>query len=229
MKKNNRIRVYPLIVMGMFLILTNSCTKEDKKVETVTDFDGNIYYVVTIGTQDWLVENLKVTHYRTGDAIPNVTGNTQWGNLTTGAYCDYDNSVGNGTTYGRLYNWFAVNDSRKIAPTGWHVSSDAEWTVLTTYLGGEVIAGGKLKEKGTTHWKAPNLGATNESGFTGLPGGGRTYSGPFDYIIWGGAWWTSTSENVDDAWIRNLDYNTIDVYRYVDGKLYGRSVRCVRD
>lgn len=213
----------------MFLILTNSCTKEDKKVETVTDFDGNIYHVVTIGTQDWLVENLKVTHYRTGDAIPNVTGNTQWGNLTTGAYCDYDNSVANGTTYGRLYNWFAVNDSRKIAPTGWHVSSDAEWTVLTTYLGGEVIAGGKLKEKGTTHWKSPNLGATNESGFTGLPGGGRTYSGPFDYIIWGGAWWTSTSENVDDAWIRYLDYNTIDVYRYVDGKLYGRSVRCVRD
>lgn len=125
--------------MGMFLILTNSCTKEDKKVETVTDFDGNIYHVVTIGTQDWLIENLKVTHYRTGDAIPNVTGNTQWGNLTTGAYCDYDNSVGNGTTYGRLYNWFAVNDSRKIAPTGWHVSSDAEWTVLTTYLGGEVM------------------------------------------------------------------------------------------
>jgi uncharacterized protein (TIGR02145 family) len=230
MKKNNRIWICSWLAMGLLFFLTNSCTKkEDDKVETVVDYDGNIYHVVTIFSQDWLVENLKVTHYRNGDPISMVSGNTQWESQTTGAYCNYDNSEGNGTTYGRLYNWFAVNDSRKIAPTGWHVASDAEWTALTTNLGGADIAGGKLKEKGTTHWKSPNSGATNESGFTALPGGGRTYDGTFDYIIWGGQWWTSTSQNVDDAWIRYLDYNTTDVYRWVDGKLYGRSVRCVRD
>ena len=230
MKKNNRIWIYSLAVIGLLFFLTNSCTKkEDDKVETVVDYDGNIYHVVTIHSQDWLVENLKVTHYRNGDPISPVSGNAQWEDRTTGAYCDYDNLPANGTTYGRLYNWYAVNDSRKIAPTGWHVASDDEWTVLTNYLGGEDIAGGKLKEKGTTHWKSPNSGATNETGFTALPGGGRTFDGTFDYIIWGGQFWTSTSLNVDDAWIRYLDYNTTDVYRWVDGKTYGRSVRCVRD
>ena len=197
--------------------------------ETVTDFDGNVYHIVTIGAQDWLVENLKVTHYRNGDPIPNISDNMQWENLTAGAYCNYDNAQSNSTTYGRLYNWHAINDSRNIAPTGWHVSSDAEWTVLTTYLGGEAIAGSKLKETGTTHWLAPNSEATNETGFTGLPGGGRSYNGTFDYIAWGGAWWTSTPENDYDAWIRYLDHGSFDVWRYVDGKLYGRSVRCVKD
>ena len=198
-------------------------------VEKVTDIDNNIYHTVTIGTQVWLVENLKVTHFSNGDPIPNVSDFSPWGDLITGAYCDYNNNQSNVIVYGRLYNWFAVNDSRNIAPTGWHVHSDAEWTVLATYLGGESIAGGKLKEAGTTHWLEPNSGATNETGFTGLPGGHRIYDGTFDYVNSGGGWWSSTAENDNDAWIRYLDYGAVDFWKYLEDKRYGRSVRCLMD
>jgi uncharacterized protein (TIGR02145 family) len=147
-------------------------TTTDVETNTVTDIDGNIYHTVTIGTQVWMVENLKTTKYRNGDPIPNVTGNA-WAALTTGAYCWYNNDAATyKATYGALYNWYAVADSRNIAPTGWHVPTDAEWTTLTTFLGGESVAGGKLKETGTNHWTSPNTGATNETGFTALPGGG---------------------------------------------------------
>lgn len=139
---------------------------------TVTDYDGNVYQTVLIGDQCWMMENLKVTHYRNGDPIPHVTDGVTWGNLTSGAYCNYNNDEGNVATYGRLYNWYAVDDSRNIAPAGWHVPSDAEWQTLVDYLGGDAVAGGKMKEAGTTHWASPNTGATNESGFTALPGGG---------------------------------------------------------
>jgi uncharacterized protein (TIGR02145 family) len=220
--------------MGFLLALTHSCKKDDDTnnnipADTVVDIDGNVYHIVAIGTQDWLVENLKVTHYRNGDAIPNVTIDTLWEKLTTGAYCDYNNTPGNSATYGRLYNWYAVNDNRKIAPTGWHVPTDAEWTILTTFLGGEAVAGAKLKETGTTHWQDPNSGATNENGFTGLPGGSRHFDGLFDYIGFGGVWWSSTSENDNDSWTRYLDYGNIDVYRDLNLKRHGASVRCVRD
>jgi uncharacterized protein (TIGR02145 family) len=231
MKNTKKTWFYPFIIMGMLLMLTSSCKKdkeEDPSSITVTDFDGNVYHSVTIGTQVWLVENLKVTHYRNGDAIPNVTGNTQWEASTTGAYCNYDNSVVNGTTYGRLYNWYAVNDSRKICPTGWHVPSDVEWTVLTTYLGGAFDAGAKLKEKGTTHWKLPNAGATNASGFTALPAGHRIFAGGFEYLLWGcGFWGTNLVGN--DATVMYLDYNTTDFYHALEGRNYGRSVRCIQD
>jgi uncharacterized protein (TIGR02145 family) len=198
-------------------------------LEMVTDIDNNAYHTVTIGSQVWLVENLKVTHYRNGTGIPVVLDNGFWEGLTSGAFCDYNNDPGNVAVYGRLYNWFAVNDNNGLAPTGWHVATDADWTTLTTYLGGEDVAGGKLKEAGTEHWLEPNSEATNETGFSALPGGHREYGGTYDYMYWGGGWWTSTSENDNDSWVRYMDHGAFDVWRSLEDKRYGRSVRCVKD
>src|SRR5665648_943598 len=143
MKKNIRILIYPLI-MVMFLMLSSSCSKTDTNDPTpsgtVTDIDGNVYKTVTIGTQVWMAENLKTTKYRNGDPIPNITDATAWTNLTTGAYCNNNNDANYATTYGRLYNWYAVNDIRNIAPAGWHIPTKAEWTTLTTYLGGQGLS-----------------------------------------------------------------------------------------
>ncbi len=195
----------------------------------ITDFDGNAYQAVIIGTQVWMAENLKVTHYRNGDAIPNVTGNTEWQNLSSGAYCEYNNDVNNVVTYGRLYNWHAVNDDRDLAPTGWHVPTDAEWQTLMDYLGGDMLAGGKMKETGTTHWTSPNSDATNESGFTSLPGGQRNWNGTW-YELNTNAWfWSSTEDNSLDAWYRALYYNNGGVARDNYLKLDGFSIRCVKD
>lgn len=200
------------------------------QAQTVTDYDGNVYTTVTIGTQVWLVENLKVTHYRNGDAIPNVSDAQPWSVLTTGAYCEYNNTPSNGTTYGKLYNWYAVHDSRNIAPVGWHVPTNEEWSTLTTYLGGIDVAGGKLKETGTSHWEPPNMGATNETGFTALPGGERTASGSFIDISMFGFWRTSTEYDATHARILYMDYQSDNVYQeYYSLKNGGLSVRCIKD
>ena len=196
----------------------------------VTDADGNVYHPVTIGTQVWLVENLKTTHYRNGDPISNVTDDTEWSNLTTGAYCSYNNQDSLAAIYGQLYNWYAVTDSRKLTPSGWHVPTDAEWTTLENYLGGINIAGGKLKESGTTHWGSPNTGATNESGFCALPGGQRVT--PWYTTGIGGAafFWTSTETSTESAYWRYLasDKASIDNKgNYY--KVAGFSVRCLKD
>jgi uncharacterized protein (TIGR02145 family) len=197
--------------------------------DMLTDIDGNVYHTVTIDNQVWMVENLKVTHYRGGEAIDLVTDNAGWEGLTSGAYCEYDNNPGNVNVYGRLYNWFAVNDGRNIAPDGWHVSSDEEWTHLSNFLGGDAVAGGKLKEAGLTHWLEPNAGATNETGFSGLPGGHREYGGNYVYIFWGGGWWCSNEANGNDAVIRYMDCGDQNTWNYLEDKRYGRSVRCVKD
>ena len=204
--------------------------------ETVTDIDGNVYHTVTIGTQVWMVENLRTTKYRNGDQIPNVTDDAAWaGLLTNSAFCYYNNDVNNGNTYGCLYNWYSVNDIRKIAPTGWHVASDAEWTTLGNYLGGSTVAGGKLKESGTSHWVGPNTGATNESSFTGLPGGYRRNDGPFGYEIHngtiglGGFWWSSSAVDPTGGWGEFLNYNGSILDRAGHIKSAGYSVRCVKD
>lgn len=234
MKK--KIYFYALIVMGLGLILTISCKKDDDNEpaptpvnNTITDIDGNVYHFITIGTQTWLVENLKTTRYRNGDSIPNITDETQWSNMTTGAYCNYDNNALNSDTYGRLYNWFVVNDSRYICPSGWHIPSDADWTILVNYLGGESVAGGKLKETGTTHWLSPNTGATNETGFTALPAGTRNSSGSFSNAFNHGYWWSTTEKDASNSWDRNLNYNHIDIYRNYDPKTTGFSIRCIKD
>src|SRR5690554_4692787 len=195
---------------------------------SITDIDGNTYKTVTIGTQTWMAENLKVTKYNDGIAIPNVTDDTAWEELTTGALCDYDNTPSNSETYGKLYNWHAVNTG-KLCPTGWHVASDAEWTELTDYLGGTSVAGGKLKETGTTHWASPNTGATNETGFTALPGGYRCGYGSFNGIGLGGYWWSATEYFATSAWARGLSSDYSGVFRSYDYEEFGFSVRCVRD
>ncbi len=197
------------------------------QAQTVIDIDGNVYNTVTIGTQVWMKENLKVTHYRNGDIIPIVTDNIQWQNLTTGAFCDYDNTPINSTTYGKLYNFYTVSDSRNICPNDWHVPVDSEWTTLTTYLGGDSVAGGKLKETGTTHWDSPNTGADNSSGFTALPGGSHSNDGPFLDLGGYGNWWGS--ESGTGAWYRVMSFNYKYVYRGSDDKKNGFSVRCVSD
>src|SRR5574344_2201952 len=195
---------------------------------SITDIDGNTYKTVTIGTQTWMAENLKVTKYNDGIAIPNVTDNTAWRELTTGALCDYGNTPSNSATYGTLSNWRAVNTG-KLCPTGWYVPSDAEWTELTDYLGGASVAGGKLKETGATHWNSPNTGATNETGFTALPGGYRLSSGSFLDIGSDGSWWSATEYDTDYAWSRSLGYGSSSVDRGSNNKELGFSVRCVRD
>lgn len=197
------------------------------QAQTVADYDGNVYKTVTIGKQVWMAENLKTTHYRDGSAIPDVTDKDAWGNLTTGAYCNYDNSAGNANTYGRLYNWYAVNDSRKLCPSGWHVPTDAEWTTLTDYLGGESVAGDKLKS--TIGWNSPNTGETNSSGFTALPGGYRNFNGTFYYIGYYGYWWSSTEYRTDNAWRRYMIFGYSNVNRDNYYKSLSLSVRCVRN
>ena len=195
---------------------------------TVFDYDGNIYNTIKIGTQIWMKQNLKTTHYRNGDAIPNILDATVWSQLTTGAYCNNNNDTNNGNIYGRLYNWYAVADSRNLCPIGWHVSSDTEWTIITASLGGVVIAGGKLKEAGTTHWSSPNMAATNETNFTALPGGYR-YSDGTDYPVgYGGDWWCSTYYDTY-AWFRYLYFDYSGMNRDYRNKTWGGSVRCVKD
>lgn len=186
---------------------------------------------VTICTQVWMLKNLEVTAYRNGDPIPQVTDQATWAGLTTGAWCYYSNNSANGPVYGKLYNWYAVNDPRGLAPAGWHVPSDAEWATIETCLGGASVAGGAMKEAGTTHWTTPNTGATNSSGFTGLPGGGRYGSGTFGDVGGLGFWWSSTEASPTDAWSRYLSYGNGSINRNGSGsgKKDGFSVRCLKD
>ena len=196
---------------------------------------------VTIGKQTWMQKNLNVSKYHDGTPIPQVTDPKKWANLKTGAWCYYENNTANDTTYGKLYNWYAVagiynaasltNKSlrKKIAPEGWHVPSDAEWTTLTTFLGGEEVAGGKMKSSGTSLWDSTDTDATNSSNFTGLPGGYRGDNGAFNDIGNGGDWWSSTEFNTTNAWIRSL-YSRNGVAGSGDSKeRNGFSVRCLRD
>jgi uncharacterized protein (TIGR02145 family) len=199
------------------------------------DIDGNRYKTVYIGKQQWMAENLKVSKYNDGTSILNITtDNLLWENNKTGAWSYYNNDEANSTKYGKLYNWYAVstttNGNKNICPTGWHVPTDAEWTVLTTYLGGNSLAGFKMKEVGTTSWNSSNTDATNTSLFSALPGGQRNIPGNYSNIGTTGNWWSSSeSSNIEKAWNRNLFNNsgnvTINEYR----KGNGYSVRCLKD
>jgi uncharacterized protein (TIGR02145 family) len=194
---------------------------------TVTDYDGRVYQTVLIGDQCWMKENLRVVHYRNGDEIPLVKDDGAWTGLSTGAYCEYENTGSIAEEYGNLYNWYAVNDSRNIAPEGWHVPTDDEWQTLVDYLGGSAIAGGKLKETGTEHWLPPNTGATNESGFTALPGGDRF--GSFGYLGEVCFFWSSTEDETLIAWCRRMGYNYASIGRLDHPKICGYSIRCIKD
>ena len=210
--------------------LTFNGTYIEEQTNTVTDIDGNVYQTVQIGDQIWMAENLKVTHYRNGDSIPNVTDQNEWAGLYVGvgAYCEYGNNHSNVSTYGRLYNWYVVDDSRGIAPAGWHVPSYDEWQTLVDYLGGAAVAGGKLKEVGTEHWESPNTGATNESGFTALPGGCRDHAGYYNGLGWDTSIW-STTLMYGGAWILILDCSSATAGFDHFGKPDGNSIRCIKD
>ena len=209
--------------------------------DTVTDIDGNVYETVQIGNQLWMAENLKVTHYNNGDEILTGYNNPEWTNLSTGAYAVYYDNPSNTETYGNLYNWYAVDDNRGMCSEDWHIPTDEEIKVLEIYLGmSESEAnsdgwrgtneGGKLKEEGTTHWVSPNTGATNESGFTALPGGSRFYyDGIYQNIGGLGYFWSSSEGDSNYAWIRLLSYNFSGIHRGNYNKRSGFSVRCVRD
>jgi len=202
---------------------------------TVTDIDGNVYNIVTIGTQAWMKENLKTTKYNDGTAIPNITDNNAWATLSTPSYCWYNNDATfYNTTYGALYNWFTVdaasNGGKNVCPTGWHLPSDNEWTILTSYLGGADVAGDKLKETGTTHWLTSNMGVTNETNFTALPGGSRDLpGGTFNYFGYLGYWWSSTEDLTNQAFNMSMYASYNGVYRVKEYKGFGLSIRCIKD
>ena len=216
---------------------TTAVFNPDVSYGTMTDQDGNVYKTVTIGKQTWMAENLRTTKYNDGTAIPNIIDNNEWSNTTTGAYCNYNNYDNTSTnslvtiaTLGRLYNWYAVNTG-KLAPKGWHVPSNAEWTQLVDYLGGSEIAGGKLKEIDKTHWSFTNTGATNETGFTALPGGDRIYDGMFSSILVSGYWWSATESNPNAAraWCRELFDDHSSIGSDDQSEEVGYSVRCVKN
>jgi uncharacterized protein (TIGR02145 family) len=195
----------------------------------VTDIEGNIYLTVLIGNQWWMAENLRTATYADGEPIPNAIDNTAWVQPSSGVWCNYNNDVANDEIYGKLYNWYTTVEPHDLCPAGWHVPTDGEWTVLIDYLGGTFIAGGKMKS--STGWNAPNMVATNESGFSGFPGGNRLSSGNFFEVGAFGSWWSSseTSSFSTDAWIRSIRNNYVDADRGSPNKRYGSSVRCLKD
>jgi len=196
------------------------------------DADGNLYSTVRAGSQVWMAENLRTTKYRNGTSIPLVSDAVEWQNLTTGAYCWYNNEETTyNATYGALYNWYSVNTGL-LCPAGWHVPTDAEWAALTLYAGDQPVAGGKLKESGTGHWDSPNTGATDEFGFTALPGGDRGPDGLFYGIGVAAYWWTSTPYEYNlgaDAWYRRILNSQTEIEIIFYHKTMGQSIRCVMD
>ena len=245
MKKKKNFQVCLLTLLGVFILFNNSCKKDviepyinaNKPLfnpvltyGTVTDIDSNIYRTISIGTQIWMAENLKVIHYRNGDPITNVIYVYIWDTLTTGAYCEYYNRSENSKTYGNLYNWYSVNDSRIIAPTGWHIPTNDEWDTLQTYLGLPKDAGGKLKETDFLHWQNPNTGATNESGFTALPGGLRNESGNYYFAGNYAHWWSSSINSGHGGAYFWIIYSDQSIFSSGSrDKRNGFSVRCVKD
>lgn len=237
----NRISISIFLRAGVIAILFTNCikVKESAGDKILSDIDGNIYTTTTIGTQTWMVENLKTTKYSDGTLILNITVNETWNAANYGVYCDYENTPSISTIYGRLYNWYVVdnnsatkvasNKGKNICPTGWHVPSDAEWVILTDYLGGESVAGAKLKETGISNWINPNSGATNETGFTALPGGNRFSNGSYSNIGSYGNWWSSTENSPTNVWARGIGYNKSTVSRGNVIKQNGFSVRCIKD
>jgi uncharacterized protein (TIGR02145 family) len=224
-KKSNPIGIIIgiALIMGFGYLIWNGNTGTNN--ETIVNS-------VTIGNQEWQAENLNVDRFRNGDPIPEVRTKEEWeaaGNRGEPAWCYYDNDPENGKIYGKLYNWYAVNDSRGLAPEGWHIPTDGEWMKLTDYLGGGEIAGSKMKSTGTRYWQSPNEGATNESGFKGLPGGLRFSDGAFRGLGSVGEWWSSSEGSSSVAW--NLYLGGVDgfVDRSANGKENGLSVRCLRD
>jgi uncharacterized protein (TIGR02145 family) len=224
--------------LSLIVLLLSVSTFSQTPGGGLTDIDGNNYNSVIIGTQEWQKQNLNVSKYTDGTLIPQVTDPTAWANLTTGAWCYSNNDPANGAIYGKLYNWYAVaglhdNDpntpNKVIAPLGWHVPTDVEWNTLTTFLGGETVAGSKIKETGNTHWINQNTDASNISNFTALPGGYRNYNGEFYPIGANCSIWSSSEYDNSSAWHRYLYYNNGFIYRDLSPKMVGVSIRLLNN
>lgn len=223
------------VLMGFTPLL-----KAQNQPTTVTDIDGNVYKTVQIGNQLWMAENLRTTKFNNGKPIPKTNDKANWKGMMSGGVCFYDDQSANGKIYGALYNWHAVR-AQKVCPTGWHVPRDGEWDTLAIALGGTKIGaarreeielldiGGKLKESDSIHWQTPNTGATNETGFSALPGGYRTSGGVYDLKGSAGYWWSSSISNSYGSFCRFMNYNTSSLNKINLSKTYGFSVRCIKD
>jgi uncharacterized protein (TIGR02145 family) len=222
-----------LAILGIVLILASRCSKDSTTSQipygTVSDYEGNAYKTVPIGTQTWMAENLRSIKLNDGMQIVLVTDNNSWSNLTAPAYCYYGNdSTSYKYKYGALYNWYTV-DTKKLCPTGWHVPTVSDWTILKTYLGTDSLAGGKLKDASSNNWNLPNLYATNSTKFTAWPGGYRFYNGSYNNSGYSGNWWSSTAKSAAASWYFYLIYSDGKLGQNSYDNTYGFSVRCIKD
>ena len=216
----------------ILLIAICSCASIILSAQSVTDIDGAVYQTIKIGNQTWMQQNLNVSQFRNGDPIPEVTTDTEWekaGLEKKPAWCYYESNTDHGKIYGKLYNWYAIHDKRGLAPKGWHIPTNEEWKAIATFLGGPDLAGKKLKEKGTTHWKSPNKDATNDSGFTGLPGGLNYSFGSFVSMGNAGYWWTADEDGEETALLYSLSHENSTLLDLFLNKGVGISVRCIKD
>lgn len=239
---------YFTFLIALLFLAIASCNKDKKdevvqETDIVTDADGNIYKTIKIGNQWWMAENLKSTKYSNGALIQSVTDETEWSNLSKGAYCNFDNKPDNAVTYGHLYNWYAINDSNKLAPTGWHIPSDEDWKILERELGMSEAQsnefgwrggneGDKLKIEAPKGWtEVSPVWGTNTSGFTALAGACRLFNGGIAEpgLFACAFWWTSSSSSNKEAYYRHLDKKNSAIFRSYTYKNYGFSVRCVKD
>jgi len=221
-----------LLVTLLLLLTTSACNKNDEgESSIIKDGDGNVYTSVKIGTQVWLKPNLKTTKFNDGTTIPLVTGNADWNNLITPGYCWYSNDEATyKSDYGALYNWYAVGTG-KLCPKGWHAPTNDEIDILVTFLGDYKTAGGKLKEQGLIHWNSPNEGATDNYGFSFLPGGFRNYNGTFAEIRINGVWWNITDRPTTNEGYMNILYkdDAVVADNISVSKKNGYSARCLKD
>jgi uncharacterized protein (TIGR02145 family) len=235
MKTKGRIWINRLIALGLLIILWNNCKKDltDSVIIIPKDGDSSSYSYVSISSQVWLTHNLKARRYQNVDKIITTTPATLdiSAEVTPKYHWAYGGDESNVDTYGRLYTWYAATDKRNLCPKGWHVPSDEEWTSMVSLeaMGGVDVGGGKLKEIGTTHWITPNSGATNETGFTALPGGYRFQYGRFSDIGFSGFWWSSTENSDSTAYGWGLSSYNSQITRFTFKKRDGLAVRCIMD
>ena len=233
MKKKSGIIIYAFAIFGLLLMITYGCKSKDENSNpnlplTVTDIDGNVYNTIAIGNQVWMTENLKTTKFNDGSSIPLITDNTVWNYLSSPGYCFNNNdSVINKNVYGALYNWYSVNTG-KLAPIGWRIPTKDDWNALIFSLGGDSIAGGKLKETAQLHWQIPNVGATNEIGFTALPGGIRGNAGSFINTGYLCFWWSNTLSGTSDALSFTVNNSKVSIDMNGHNKGNGFSIRCIK-
>jgi len=218
-----------ILILGVLVLITLGCKKEEKPPDPISDIEGNKYKTVRIGTQVLMAENLKTTLFNDGSEIPLVSNSSDWKDLTAPGYCWYNNDmVANKDVYGALYNGFTVTKG-KLCPTGWHVPTSDELQQLLDFSGDTITGGGKLKEAGTSHWLSPNRGATNSSGFVALPSGIRYFEGSFTAILRYTGYWSSTDTGTNNESFLSLYFGDATVKINQVSKNYGLSVRCIKD